>query len=187
MAEPAPASAPPAVPKPEGHSLTNKAIQDAFDLPYYQARGWESITRVSPLVRVIRKCAHEALVETQIMELRPQFDHFSDLVDKDIEATYEVFLRKIKAHPMDSQFSTLITDILLSSENLGKKGTRDHLWLFKWVIYGIEQAQQQKKRREQRKARGDDSLEPEVEKRERKGLSILDLVNTNDDQGHVER
>ncbi|KAF3901459.1 hypothetical protein ABW21_db0206029 [Orbilia brochopaga] len=152
---------PPTIPRPPltQDGITNKVLTGVFSNagPYYRdlTADWKAINANEVLLN-LRKCAQHAVELNRnptgnTFRLAPNVS-FSLQSQHAIQQTYDIFLEELKSWQMNRTSYILISDMLLSTENLNdgdpdSRQERDHLWLFKWAVAKVEKLEKKKVRK----------------------------------------
>ncbi|KAF3279818.1 hypothetical protein TWF970_003845 [Orbilia oligospora] len=130
---------PPRIPKPKqtGHNLTNKILQEAFEVDYYidKTENWGHITMPAS-IRILKKCCNKPL-QKYISEFEPEIDRFKDQSDRIKAKIYNEFVENLRTIKLCEDFREVLFDMLES--------TRERRWLFVWIVNQLLRAWQQRK------------------------------------------
>ncbi|RVD89628.1 uncharacterized protein DFL_000627 [Arthrobotrys flagrans] len=118
---------PPYIPKPKTlkHSITNKILQEAFEVDYFLSRtnNWQDI-KISAVVKVFKSCCEGSLLEhsPEFEAAVKGFNHQSENVKNQI---YNKFVNNIRFINVSQRFREILFDMLESAN--------EDRWLFVWI------------------------------------------------------
>ncbi|KAF3107575.1 hypothetical protein TWF102_006957 [Orbilia oligospora] len=137
---------PPPIPKPKTskHNLTNRLLQESFEVDYYLLRtgNWEHI-KMAAVVQIFKTCCSGPLREHS-SEMEPAIKGFKHQSERLKDKIYEGFIENLKIINLGEDYREVLFDILES--------TSKERWFFVWIVGQILRAWQKKEESASRKS-----------------------------------
>ncbi|KAK6525985.1 hypothetical protein TWF281_011028 [Arthrobotrys megalospora] len=135
---PNPQNLPPRIPKPKTskHNLTNKILQEAFEVDYYLLKtdDWQHI-KMAVVVKLFKSCCNGPLSKYRA-ELEPAIRGFNHQSERLKNKVYDEFLQNLKVIALGEEYRGVLFDVLES--------TSEDKWFFVWIASQIMRAWEKK-------------------------------------------